>query len=658
MLPRPISLSGPRQTFEIAHPLNRRGREFYAGRYGRTLQVEPASINSSAIPMINISNGNRFSRRSFSSTTARSAVTGVKGVSSKRARATRSVLGAPKAPPKEKDKPQNKASPYTKDGHDVYESLARVVVAKPEIKGEPDTPSQSLDGVAVEKDSHGAQVDLQNATATNDGPGSTVSTKQAIPVLDEKQPEAPISQNVAPVEDTPKTKNADKNATYQAPMPKKQDQVPKNHDPSDLTRGPASLIPDSDKRIASAKEAKAVRRKGERPEKDSEKIPQGASPVNKTRELPSLPSIRQSLYLGWEKLLKSKTQYVLLRERREELERLERIHSFKRNTDLLMENTKRRQEHKAQLSREFVPALDSLATVIGELTDIHRLHGREFCHEYAMAFEINSSKIRLDSHEWRNVVFLRSKKDAEVRGSRNGRLVYHRIGVQRLVWDSFKDSAEMLNTHLLRLLKGPQGSLRPDTHFYLKRMQKNNKRLLVEGKYYRSVTLQKSIRDFFLSKPKSSIHWKQLDLWAPFQDYLLSYNKLVSISNALIRLNLRPDEKRSRTRKSWDRRRLRDRVWEVRRDSEANIHVLIEQIFELNWLLLNLQELNSSPRGTHRTYPDFRVSKPLSENPQRFEQWVHFMVNVSSPKEKLGRPLSDQKPTKLVRRLVDRTRRY
>lgn len=568
-------------------------------------------------------------RRLFSSTTSCRAPNKKKSIPIKRSRATKSLLGVPKAPGspksllgapkapgstksllgdptapgKTKLKAQKTVTTYTEYGNSVYSSLARAtatVKVKPKVvtsqiqESSPDiaeTNKSNLNNAAEPEDSTVA-ANLQSAPAN---PAEKSSQIQDGDLTAVSSPDTSSANNVGdrPVD-----------LEEQASQPETPTQTLSDHGYDGPVSGSLALV--------------AVSCVEDRPihfEEPSFAIDLWMSKFRRLDKGVAEFELQQKTIRKMINRIKTS-----INAEREKIQS-RRLKRFKQAVDYTLDAAGEQVLHKEELAKKFVRIHNRLGQLEWTLRALYSSSGNPIYDQYAKLFANDKDESQKTSHDWREFLELRLKIDEPFTTSREAQWIYNRRMFYVMLFKPNVQLTQEIHIGLKGVLAAQsKDRLRRATIVKVSKAYAANKELISLMLDIRRALHPAAVIDFFKTKPRSNIHWQQLDFWAPFQDIMMSYFRVRSDTGKLFR-------GRHLQHSIVDKRRilqysLLSDVLVSLRELMLVTRILLNQLFEIHWIRLNLERSSS----TFQAHPGIKVRKPLSSNPRRFNQWVDHLV--------------------------------
>lgn len=550
-------------------------------------------------------------RRLFTSTTSCHALNSTKSVPSKRSRATKSLLGAPKTPGTAKPKPQKTVTTYSEYGKDIYSSLARATLPpEPDVEPEEVTPSiqESNADIVETKKSDEKQ-------AKSDEP--TVAAKLESAPGNPNKKSSQIKADGLTVASSPDTSSADNvrdrpvRLAKRASRRKKPTRTLSKHGLNGPTSSSVALVAVScvEDRPIHLEEPSALAlwmSKFRRLTKDVDRF-------NRKQKL-----IREQ-YNSTKLSIKVNRQRLRLRE-------LER---FQASLQLMMGCAVERQRHRGVLLLRFKSVHSGLLSIGLDLRELHSDTGKPIYDEYLKLIWTDRHNSQIDSHNWRHILQLRLKTYGPLATSHDGWWIYNQVETQSAIWKSCMEVARDIRAISNDIRQaGSEAGLSSTTLTLIKRSSKANESMINCLTTESRESLHKqTYNQFFLSKPKNNIHWKQLNFYAPFISSMASYYRVKVVAGEVFRrfddlLKARPAQI------SWERERWKPLFtgFIFLHQNMFEIEMLRDELFEINWIRLKLEKLTKG----RQTTADLSMRNPLSLSPCRFEKWVDYVCDFQS----------------------------
>lgn len=369
--------------------------------------------------------------------------------------------------------------------------------------------------------------------------------------------------------------------------------------------------------------------------KSADVTPSKSKPIDLEKKLISLTQrvsklddrlreTRIDLFCESHHLLLSKWEEVY-RNTRDTLRQLE-LARFKRKIRLISETVQQQVQKREALRFGFVVSNSGLNSISVTLYRLYMETRDPVYRRYSELFDEDRSESKSSSHVWRKALRLRSGIAGPIATSADTWWIYSRRQVYALVSNSYLHSTRRVSSALGGFLGTRSTTMStltssPDTRALVKGTLDMNSDITGRLQELQRSMLLIRLADFFQSKHRSNIHWKQLDFWAPFETSKSSLLSTIEATSELIR---RVNDGIIDFGDAAEKPMVAiERIHDSLRLQLVVFDTLFQELFEINLARLKLEE--SIVRRGMRRPPGLTVSKPLSANPHLFDRWLHDM---------------------------------
>jgi hypothetical protein len=149
---------------------------------------------------------------------------------------------------------------------------------------------------------------------------------------------------------------------------------------------------------------------------------------------------------------------------------------------------------------------------------------------------------------------------------------------------------------------------------------------------FETVTRSVALQHFYLSKPRSSIYWRQLDILAPFEISFESFKCLLGLIREYLREHM---ASRAKVARRAIQDRLKVRTQDLCYSYMPKYQMTYEEFVELSWVRLKAEEIQETLLSLHGKQGVGAVVYPsLGSDPARFHRWV-YMSDRAGVKERV-----------------------